>query len=225
VTGAVIKLNESFSGEGNALFRFPQAQTREAMLQALTRIEFSVPGETHDRFFEKFRAMQGVVEEFLAAPEMASPSTQLRTGPRGEVLLLSTHDQILGGPTGQVYQGCRFPAHDGYRHAIQDAGLRIGRVLAGEGAVSRFGVDFMALRDAPSDSWRVVALEINLRMLGTTHPFLALKFLTGGDLDHDSGLFYSLGGRAKCYKATDNLRSEAYRGLLPEDLIDILTSH
>jgi hypothetical protein len=202
-----------------------QAQTREAILQALTRTEFSVPNETHDRFFEKFRAMHGVVEEFLAAPETASPSAQLRTGPRGEVLLLSTHDQILGGATGQVYQGCRFPAHDGYRRAIQDAGLRIGRVLAGEGAISRFGVDFVALRDAPSDSWRIFALEINLRMVGTTHPFLALKFLTGGDLDPDSGLFYSLGGRAKSYRATDTLRSDAYRGLLPEDLIEILTSH
>jgi PGM1 C-terminal domain len=225
VTRAVIKLNESFSGEGNALFRFPQGQTREAILQALTRIEFSVPSETHDRFFEKFRATQGIVEEFLAASETASPSAQLRTGPRGEVLLLSTHDQILGGPTGQVYQGCRFPAADGYRRAVQDAGLRIGRVLAAEGVVSRFGVDFVALRDAPSDLWRILALEINLRMLGTTHPFLALRFLTGGDLDPDSGLFHTLGGRAKCYRATDNLCSEAYRGLLPEDLIDILTSH
>jgi len=30
-------------------------------------------------------------------------------------------------------------------------------------------------------------------------------------------------GRPKYYRATDNLRSESYRGLLPEDLADILT--
>ena len=33
----------------------------------------------------------------------------------------------------------------------------------------------------------------------------------------------SLGQRAKHYRATDNLRSERYRGILPEDLFDILT--
>jgi hypothetical protein len=69
----------------------------------------------------------------------------------------------------------------------------------------------------------VTALEINLRVVGTTHPFLALKFLTGGELNPASGLFYSLSRRAKYYRATDNLQSPAYRGLLPEDLIDILS--
>ena len=67
---------------------------------------------------------------------------------------------------------------------------------------------------------RVAHPIVNLRVLGTTHPFLALKFLTGGELDPVSGLFYSQGRRAKYYKATDNLSAEAYRGLLPEDLIE-----
>ncbi len=62
-------------------------------------------------------------------------------------------------------------------------------------------------------------------MLGTTHPFLALRFLTGGELDNRTGQFISLGGRAKFYRATDNLRSERYRTLLPEDLIDVVTDH
>jgi hypothetical protein len=60
-------------------------------------------------------------------------------------------------------------------------------------------------------------------MGGTTHPYLALQFLTGGSLDPGTGLFLSPGGHAKYYKATDNLYSEQYRGLLPEDLVDILT--
>jgi hypothetical protein len=60
-------------------------------------------------------------------------------------------------------------------------------------------------------------------MGGTTHPFLALRFLTGGELDARTGLFLSPDGLAKFYRATDNLYSESYRGLLPEDLIDILT--
>jgi hypothetical protein len=66
-------------------------------------------------------------------------------------------------------------------------------------------------------------VEINLRMGGTTHPYLALQFLTGGQLDPDWGLFLSPRGRPKYYRSTDNLRSERYRGLLPEDLMEILT--
>ena len=60
-------------------------------------------------------------------------------------------------------------------------------------------------------------------MGGTTHPYLALQFLTGGSLDPESGLFLSPSGQAKYYKATDNLFSPQYRGLLPEDLVDLLT--
>ena len=103
--------------------------------------------------------------------------------------------------------------------------MRVGRVLAERGVVSRFGIDFMATRQTMGEPWRIAALEINLRVVGTTHPFLALRFLTGGELNPTSGLFYSLSRRSKYYKATDNLQSEAYRGLLPEDLMDILAAH
>ncbi len=60
-------------------------------------------------------------------------------------------------------------------------------------------------------------------MGGTTHPYLALQFLTGGQLDPPTGLFYSPRGSPKFYRATDNLQSETFRGLLPEDLIEIVT--
>ena len=89
--------------------------------------------------------------------------------------------------------------------------------------MSRFGIDFILWRGDEQSPWNAAALEINLRMGGTTHPFLGLQFLTGGQLDPASGLFHSNSGHAKYYRATDNLRSEAYRGLLPEDLIEILT--
>jgi hypothetical protein len=89
--------------------------------------------------------------------------------------------------------------------------------------VSRLGIDFLVTRGGPQEEWKVHALEINLRMGGTTHPYLALQFLTGGQLDPATGLFLSISGHVKYYRATDNLRSDAYRGLLPEDLIDILT--
>ena len=141
------------------------------------------------------------------------------------MLPISTHDQILGGPSGQVYQGCSFPAVDDYRVAIQERSIRIGQVLTRYGVVSRFGVDFLASRERPDEPWKIAALEINLRVVGTTHPFLALQFLTSGTLDPDTGMFMSLSGRAKYYMATDNLRASTYRGVLPEDLIDIVTDN
>jgi PGM1 C-terminal domain len=231
---AVIKLEDSFSGEGNAIFRYPRATgsgrgrggcSPAAVRDALAGIELSVPEETPASYFAKFAAMGGVVEEFIEGKEKTSPSTQLRISPYGEVLTISTHDQILGGPSAQVFLGCRFPAHADYRMPMQRQAVRIGEVLASHGVVSRFAVDFLCWRDDPQEAWQMAALEINLRMGGTTHPYLALQFLTGGSLNPGTGQFWSPSGRSKCYIATDNLRSENYRGLLPEDLIEILTEN
>jgi len=222
---AVVKLNDSFSGEGNAVFRYPEASgdLEGAVHATLPDVQFSVPSETWADYHGKFRRMGGIAEEFLEAPFKASPSVQLRNDPHGGVLPISTHDQILGGPSGQVFLGCLFPAADGYRQQIQDEALRIGAVLAAKGVVSRFGIDFLMTREDATAPWKSWALEINLRMGGTTHPYLALQFLTGGQLDPQTGLYHSPRGSPKFYRATDNLQSETFRGLLPEDLIEIVT--
>ncbi len=219
---AIVKLDESFSGEGNAVFGYPDGPGDDLLREALSSLSFAVSSESRPRFLARLAEMGGIVEEYLEYPEAVSPSVQLRIDPHGEVVLLSTHDQILGGPTRQVYQGCRFPAADPYRVRIQEAARRVGAVLAARGVVSRFGVDFLVGRQ-PGGELEVFALEINLRMGGTTHPYLALQFLTGGKLDPASGIFLSPGGHPKFYRSTDNLKSDAYRGLGPEDLIDITT--
>jgi hypothetical protein len=222
---AVIKLNDSFSGEGNALFRYPEAADAPTIRAAMQQMEMPVPTETYDQFFEKYRRMGGIVEEWLEGEEKVSPSVQMRCDPTGQVVPISTHDQILGGPSNQIFLGCLFPAHDDYRMRIHEAGLRVGAALASHGVVSRFGVDFLCVRQKGEPTWSFYALEINLRMGGTTHPYLALQFLTGGGLDPRTGLFYSPRGQPKFYRATDNLRSNAYRGIAPDDLIEIITHH
>jgi hypothetical protein len=222
---AVVKLNEGFSGVGNAVYRYPDSGGRAAIRGALDRLSFSEPVESISTYFGKLAGMAGVVEELIEGEEVASPSAQLRIDPQGGVELLSTHDQILGGSTGHQYIGCRFPAADGYRAKVQDAARRIGAVLASKGVVSRFAIDFVATRRHGAPDWDLFAIEINLRIGGTTHPFLALRFLTGGSLDPESGLFHAPSGLRKFYRSTDNLSSEAYRGLSPEDLIDILTAN
>lgn len=219
---AVVKLNESFSGEGNAVVTYAPSPDGD-VAAALSAMALPTEGDTYASYLGELQRMGGVVEEYIEAAEKHSPSVQLRTSPHGEVLPISTHDQILGGPHGQTYLGCRFPAHDDYRLAMSAMAERVGAVLASKGVVSRFGVDFLASRQKPGDPWQLSALEINLRLLGTTHPFLALSFLTGGQLDRASGQFISIGGRPKFYRATDNLRLDRYRSLVPEDLLDIVT--
>ena len=227
---AVIKLNDSFAGAGNALYPIPRPlpeapeERRRALKEGFEALSFSDGGASPESFLAKMASMGGIVEEFLEAEEVRSPSVQMRITPNGDVGLLSSHDQVLGGPTGQMYIGCRFPADGEYRRRIQDEAMKIGRLLRDRGVVSRFAVDFLLTRtgDGPWDSH---AIEINLRMGGTTPPFMALEFMTGGHLDPESGKFASTLGTAKYYFATDSLKAPTYRGLLPEDFLDILTLH
>ena len=165
--------------------------------------------------------MGGIVEEMIEADEVRSPSVQMRIHPDGTAALVSSHEQVLGGKTGQVYLGCRFPSREEYRLMIQDHALRIGEVLSRRGVIGRFGIDFLLTRSG-GEPWQANALEINLRMGGTTPPFHALEFLTSGTLNTETGIFCAPTGQEKFYSATDNLKSPAYRGLLPEDLFDII---
>ena len=98
--------------------------------------------------------------------------------PSGQVDILSTHDQLLGGPHGQTYFGCHFPADPEYAARLAAEGLKVGRRLAREGVIGRAAVDFVAVRDG--GLWRIDAVEINLRCGGTTPFVLALQALTDG---------------------------------------------
>ena len=222
---ALLKLNEGFSGEGNARFEYPPVVDTASVRMALSRLQFSVESESVQAYLAKFAADGGVVEEMIEAREVRSPSVQIRINPRQEVILASTHEQLLGGPCKQVFLGCVFPAYSEYRFELQRQALIISQALAARGVIGRLSIDFLASREDSAEPWRVTPIEINLRMGGTTHPTLALRFLTGGEVDPDSGLLHGLDGQPKFYRASDNVQSEAYRGLLPEDLIEIVTKN
>jgi len=80
-------------------------------------------------------------------------------------------------------------------------------------------VDFISVKE--NEEWVHYAIEINLRKGGTTHPFLMLQFLTDGQYDPEKGLYYTANGQVRYYFCSDNLKSDAYKGLTPHDLIDI----
>jgi hypothetical protein len=232
----VVKLNQGFSGEGNALLNLqdvPLADLTFAERLAIIRdrmpqLAFEAAGETWPHFCDRITQLGAIVEAFIEGENKRSPSVQGRVTPAGQVEILSTHDQILGGPGGQIYLGCRFPADAAYRLQLQDLGLKVGQYLAQKGILERYSVDFVAVPH-PSDTgetcWNLHAIEINLRKGGTTHPFMTLKLLTNGTYDHQTGEFFGQQGLPKCYVATDNLCKDLYRGLLPNDLMDIIADH
>ncbi len=185
---------------------------------------FESPDVPYDAYVAKLEERGGIVEELITGVELRSPSVQLRVTPTGAIELLSTHDQLLGGPSGQTYLGCRFPADFAYARAISAEAVTIGTRLAKEGVLGRFAIDFVVAKDAEG-SWTPYAIELNLRKGGTTHPFLTLQFLTDGRYDPTTALFLTPAGRERHLVATDHFESDSLRGLSLDDLFDIVARH
>jgi hypothetical protein len=190
----------------------------------LRNMEFEAPSTRYDAYVEKLATRGGIVEERITGVDLRSPSVQLRVTPTGDVELLSTHDQLLGGPSGQSYLGCRFPADFAYARAISQDAITVGRRLAKEGVLGRFALDFVVVKE-PDRTWTQYAIEINLRKGGTTHPFLTLQFLTDGRYDGIRGLFLTPQATEKHLVATDHLESDLLRGLAIDDLFDVVARH
>ena len=245
----MVKLNEGVSGEGNAIIdlrglapvagiddagrqhvstrpgsRIPATKEQAALEERLRRMKFELEGVTYDSYMKKLQERQGVVEERIMGEEFRSPSVQLRVTPLGKVELLSTHDQLLGGPSGQSYLGCVFPADTAYAGLISKEAGKVGRRLAKEGVIGRFALDFVVVR-AKNGKWEPYAIEINLRKGGTTHPFLTLQFLTDGTYNPETGIFTAPNGQQKFFVASDHVESQRYRTLTPDDLFDIVVRH
>jgi PGM1 C-terminal domain len=168
---------------------------------------------------EKFKSMGGIVEEFISGEHKESPSVQCRINPFGEPEIISTHDQLLGGESGQVFLGATFPANIEYHRDIALMGKKIAIVMQKLGILGRFSIDFISVKE--QEGWKHYAIEVNLRKGGTTHPFIMLQFLTGGVFSWENGVYIMPNGQTRCYFATDNVVSKKYIGLTPHDLIDI----
>ena len=229
----LVKLNEGVSGAGNAIIdlrglapvagRGDPGRDKATLEERLRAMKFELEGVTYDSYMKKLQERKGVVEERIMGEEFRSPSVQLRVTPLGKVELLSTHDQLLGGPSGQSYLGCVFPADTGYATLITREAAKVGKRLAQEGVIGRFALDFVVVR--AKGRWEPYAIEINLRKGGTTQPFLTLQFLTDGTYDPDTAIFTAPNGRQKFFVASDHVESPAYRTLTPDDLFDIVVRH
>jgi hypothetical protein len=210
--GVVVKTDDSGAGDGNQVIRFddPDCGDLRAVVNALPT------------WYLGDLAHGGVVEELITGRTFSSPSVQVDILPNGKAVVLGTHEQVLGGQSGQVYTGCRFPAEPAYAEAIGRYGLAVGEALAGRGAVGRIGVDFAAAWN-DNGEWAVFALEVNLRKGGTTHPYVALRHLAPGRYDVGSGRWVLPDGSVRCYESTDNLVDPSWLGRAPGDVIQTVT--
>lgn len=213
--GAVLKLDKGVSGLGNALLDLERAGRDLNSAIELEDEELSV-----EQYLAALDDEGGIVEERIDGEVFRSPSVQLRMSPAGQVDVMSTHDQVLGGLHGHTYFGCHFPADAEYAAHIAAESLKVGRRLVREGVIGRAAVDFAAVKER--SGWRPYALEINLRCGGTTHPLFALTTLTDGVYDPLAAEYRTRLGDIKHYAATDHLDSPAYRSLTPDDLLDVV---
>ncbi|GAB3074057.1 peptide ligase PGM1-related protein [Intrasporangium mesophilum] len=237
---AMVKLNEGASGSGNAVVDLrgldgpddagtPGSQgsspaygndLRARVEDRVGAMAFEDSTATLGAYLDKLAERGGIVEERIVGDEVRSPSVQMRLLPSGELEILSTHDQILGGPTGQLYLGARFPADPAYAVTITRAAEAVGMALARKGVIGRFALDFVVVRHG--QEWEAHAIEVNLRRGGTTHPFLTLQFLTDGRYEPDEGRFVTPSGAVRYLVATDHLEAESLHGLRVADLFDVV---
>jgi len=224
----VVKHNEGVSGIGNAMVDLvdlpaPGADNELAAIEGrLQKMQLESSDMSFQNYVEQLERSGGIVEEFISGLEVRSPSAQLRVTPLGEVEMLSTHDQMLGGPSGQSYLGAIFPADLAYSRKIMRDAVKVGERFAKEGIVGRFALDFVVVRKKDGD-WDSYAIEVNLRKGGTTAPFLILQYLTDGLYEAESGVFYTSRGDLKYYVASDHLENPAYRVFTTERLFDIVS--
>lgn len=226
----VVKLNEGVSGSGNATVDLEGTPPpgnpgeRAALADRVRDMRFELTTLSYETYMTRLGQHGGIVEERIVGREFRSPSAQLRVTPLGDVEALSTHDQMLGGASGQMYLGCRFPASADYAPAIMREAMKVGHRLRREGVIGRFALDFVTVKN-DRDEWDVYAIEINLRKGGTTHPYLTLQFLTDGAYDAEAGVFTTPRGERKAFVASDHLASPLYRELTHHDLFDLAARH
>ncbi len=216
VGAVVVKLDDSGAGDGNVVVALRDDDGTARDPHEVLADVAALPVW----FREELAAGGGVVEERIVGDRLRSPSVQVDLLPGGEVQVLATHDQVLGGDNGQVYLGCRFPADRAYAADLARHGDAVGRELLARGCVGRIGVDFMAARTA-DQPWWLTALEVNLRKGGTTHPFSALRSLVPGHYDTESGTWRAdADGRTRAYRSTDNFVEPSLAERHPQSVID-----
>lgn len=210
----MLKLNNGVSGEGNALIELPKCyneynqltplEQKSLILKSIKSMHFFAPKMNFKKFEE--RLVHGsILELFIEGENMISPSCQGIIHPNGEVIILSTHEQVMN-QSGQTFLGSKFPANNVYRQKLTKETKKIGKVLAEKGVIGPFGVDFLLVDN--EERVNLYAIEINIRAGGTTHPYFLTKKITKATYDEDKAILKTKDGREIYYQSNDNVISD-----------------
>jgi hypothetical protein len=87
VTRAVIKMNDGFSGEGNAIYDYNHIDFTEEKIAGIIamdiqyRLRTVAQNVSYRQYMDKFATLGGIVEEFIEGELVQSPSVQCRINP------------------------------------------------------------------------------------------------------------------------------------------------
>jgi hypothetical protein len=234
----IIKLNEGIGGLCTGILdlekivelkKSSQVEKAEEIYKQLDSVTFQDKSEDWASLSNRIQEQGAIIQVYIEGNEKRSPSVQGVITPGGETKIISTHEQILNGSDGLLFQGCAFPAEAAYRLKIQELGRKVGEKLAQKGVIGPFSVDFLAVGQPDENgnlTWHCQAVEINIRRGGASHPFTLLNFLTNGYYDTTTGLLHSAKGLPKYYITSEQIHEHSnYRGLLPDQLIEIISEH
>lgn len=234
----MVKLDYSSSGRGNAVFKAKEflkeneieisIKTDINKIARLIRknfckyVSFQMKGQDCQDYISEFNLNGGIVELYISAENKYSPSVQMCLNPDGQPKIISTHEQILGGPDDQKYVGCIFPARTSHRKSIVKEAKKVGNWMARHNMIGNFGVDFVVVySQLDPTKCKIYPIEINLRKGGTTHPFRIVYFLTGAKYNNKEGMLYC-GKKPIYYLARDIIESKDYKNIKAMDLIDLV---
>lgn len=183
------------AGDGFVFFDLEEIRAEGARAES----EFAkAQGQLHDE-----KVSEGVIVEEWRTDVIArlSPSGQGFVTDSG-YKARSTHVQILLGEHGTSYQGAIYPAPDSVHAQIDAIVRRVAMYYHAQGFRGSMGVDFIVLTNG-----QVMPTEVNARRLGTTHPYTAVKWLTGAKRDSADGRL-KLADGTPIYSVNQWLRAE-----------------
>jgi len=177
----IVKLNDGSwsNGLGNAVINCEKLLQTNDLSQSIERLFQPWP-----ILVSEISQGGAIVEEYVAE-STCSPSAQGYINDYGQVEVLSSHSQIL---VKDKYLGCIFPAPQQYLPKIYEAVEKVGKTLHSNGVRGTFGIDFIAVNNGD-----LLATEINVRKLGSSHVFAYVKSLVGNDIAPD-GLLINRNG-------------------------------
>lgn len=216
---AIVKLDIGALGEGNAILELGNPQER-GEVQERSSVEVLV--EALPDYIHEALPDGAAVEVFLRGAGFTSPSVQVEVAGDGSPSVLASHEQLMGGPQGQAFVGCRLPASSAHVRYLVDAGLSVGAELGRRGVRGRFALDTIAAPLADGRDWSVFAVEINLREAATSAPLAILRGLVGGAYEESTGLYLDDRGIERFYKASDSLSGPGFIGRSSEEFLEAL---